>query len=365
MIKEKIKALVVDDSLSVRLLIKGMLENSGRIKVVATANDGRDALEKIRDHKPDVITLDVEMPEMNGIDCLKRIMALRPTPVVMISTLTGKGSHTALKALAFGAVDVFGKPSQKSSEIEQYQDDIIQMVEAASQATVQGSAPRPEVAKAINAPKPSALGFTKNILIDDFMPPVQRTKDAGECIAIGASTGGTEALKVFVAELKAPCPPVFIVQHIAVGFTEAFADSLNQATELTVLHATNGMKIEDNHIYIAPSTHHLTVRKVGPMMRCNVIDGPRINRHKPSVDVLFRSVTEAYGSGAKGVVLTGMGDDGARALKEMKDFGAITYAQDQASSVVYGMPRAAKERDAAQHILALKDIPKHIQKKEK
>ncbi len=366
MTTDKIKALVVDDSLSIRLLIKGMLEKSGRVKVVATAEDGRDALQKIKEHQPDVITLDVEMPEMDGIECLKRIMSLRPTPVVMISTLTERGSRTALKALALGAIDVFGKPSQKSAEIAQYQDDIIRMVEAAAHARVQGYAPRAALKNKPPLHKPVLdEGMTKNILIDDFMTPVRKSREMGPCLAIGASTGGTEALKTFVEPLKAPCPPIFIVQHIAAGFSKAFAESLNKKTDLTVVEAKNGMTVEDNHIYIAPATHHLTVRGVGSLVRCNVIEGPRINRHKPSVDVLFRSVHEVYGTGAVGVVLTGMGDDGARGLKELKDMGATTYAQDEASSTVYGMPRAAKDMDAASHILPLKDIPHHIQKKGK
>lgn len=360
----KIKALVVDDALSIRLMLKSMLSAAPGIEVVATAKNGKEALQMLKEHKPDVVTLDVEMPEMDGIECLQKIMSLFPTPVVMISTLTGKGSATALKALAIGAVEVFGKPSQQSSDLDSYRDEIIQKVTAAAHARVSARAPRKEIAQTPNL-IPSA-GANKTILIDDFMPPVKMPKNtAKHCIAIGSSTGGTEALKAFMAELSAPCPPIFVVQHIAVGFSAAFAASLDKKTSLTVVEAENGMIATDNHVYIAPATHHLCIRQVGEKIRCNIIDGPRINRHRPSADVLLRSVTSIYGKNAIGVILTGMGDDGARALKEMRDHGATTYAQDEATSLVYGMPKAAREHGGAQFILPLTDIPKHIKHKGK
>jgi len=349
---QKIKVLIVDDSAVVRQVLSELLDDEPGIEVQATASDPIFAMEKMRVTWPDVIVLDVEMPRMDGISFLKKIMAERPTPVVICSTLTEKGAETTMQALAAGAVSIVTKPKIGLKRfLEDSSSDIVGAVKAAAQANVRRMAavPQLKVGPKLNADAilPAASGHAM----------AQTTE---RIIAIGTSTGGTQALEVVLTALPRVCPGIVIVQHMPEKFTEAFANRLDGICKLAVKEARNNDRVLPGLALIAPGGKHMVLRRSGAQYFVEVLDGPLVNRHRPSVDVLFRSVAKAAGKNARGIIMTGMGDDGARGLKEMQDSGAATFAQDEETCVVFGMPKEAIKLGAADKVLPLQEIPQVI-----
>lgn len=346
----KKKVLIVDDSALVRQLLTEMLRGDADLEVVGTAADPFAAREKIKQLNPDVITLDVEMPRMDGVTFLENLMRLRPTPVVMVSSLTQKGAEVTLRALELGAVDFVSKPTvDLAGTLHLYAAELIAKVKMAAGANVNR---RISVSTNANvAPKLSA---------DAILPSQQRGRSmlrtTEKIIAIGASTGGTEALRALLEVLPPDAPAIVISQHIPAAFSKPFAERLDKISAMKVFHAENGQYILPGHAYVAPGDKHLLVERDGARYVCHLSDGPPVNRHRPSVDVMFRSVAQNVGLNAVGVILTGMGDDGARGLKEMLDAGSHTLAQDEASSVVWGMPGSAVKLGASERVEPLSRI---------
>lgn len=342
------KVLIVDDSAVVRQILTEILSADPDIEVVGSAADPLIAREKVKRLNPDVITLDVEMPRMDGLAFLENLMRLHPLPVVMISSLTERGADTTLQALALGAVDFVSKPKLDVSRgLESYAAEIVAKVKAAAQARVRPLVRRPEIA---------AAAATRLVLpksISSF-----RTTD--RLIAIGASAGGTEALRVVLEMMPADAPAVVMTQHIPAGFSRAFAERLDRHSAMSVREATEGEAVLPGHAYLPPGGRHLSLVRDGARWRCRIEDGPPVNRHKPAVDVLFNSVARTAGPNAVGALLTGMGDDGARGLLEIQNAGGPTLVQDEASSVVWGMPGAAVRLGAAQEIVPLERIAQRL-----
>jgi two-component system chemotaxis response regulator CheB len=349
---KKIRVLVVDDSAVMRQLLSDILSSDPDIEVVGTAPDPYVAREKIKRLNPDVLTLDVEMPRMDGLAFLRNLMRLRPMPVVMCSSLTQNGAAVALDALSLGAVDFVAKPAVDVERgIREANQEIISKVKIAAQARVRPLAAVPTLvvpdrhdASAV-LPKRSA-------------PTHFATTD--KIIAIGASTGGTEAIKEVLAHLPADIPGVVIAQHIPQAFCVPFAARMNANSALNVCVANDHQPILAGHVYIAPGDRHLLVVRNGARYQCHLSDGELVNRHRPSVDVLFRSVAQSAGRNSIGVMLTGMGRDGAEGMKEMREAGAATIAQDENTSVVWGMPGAAWQIGAAQSLHPLTQIAARI-----
>ena len=346
---EKVKVLIVDDSALIRQMLTEILAGDPGIEVVGSAQDPYVARDKIKALNPDVLTLDVEMPRMDGITFLGNLMRLRPMPVVMISSLTEKGAEITLQALELGAVDFVSKPKlDVQTGMEAYAEEIrakVRMaagVPAARLARRASAHARPEVMPKLNAD--AVLGSST------ASRPFKTTE---RIVAIGASTGGTEAIKEVLTRLPADAPGIVITQHIPAEFSGPFARRMDGLCALSVCEASDGQQILPGHAYIAPGGRHLLVQRSGARYLCSLSDGPPVNRHRPSVDVLFRSVAQSAGLNAIGVLLTGMGDDGAQGLKEMLEAGAPTLAQDEASSVVWGMPGRAWAIGAAQELLPL------------
>jgi two-component system chemotaxis response regulator CheB len=344
---EKVRVLVVDDSALVRKLLSAMLDSDPGIEVVGAAADPLIARDKIKQLNPDVLTLDVEMPRMDGLTFLENLMRLRPMPVVMVSSLTERGAEVTLRALEIGAVDFFTKPSSDLANcFAESAQEICAKVKLAARTR-----PRPytQVQKVEVPPRLSA---------DAVLPRSQSpgTRGSQRIIAIGASTGGTEAIRVVLEAMPPDAPPIVITQHIPAAFSGPFAARMNNCSAMRVCEARDGQPIQPGHVYIAPGGEHLLVMWDGAKHVCRLHDGPQVNRHKPSVDVLFRSTAASIGAAAIGVLLTGMGDDGARGLLEMRESGAPTVVQDEASSVVWGMPGAAWKLGAADEKLPLEDI---------
>jgi two-component system, chemotaxis family, protein-glutamate methylesterase/glutaminase len=352
--KRRIKVLIVDDSALVRSLLTDILRADPGIEVVGVASDAHIAREKIKALNPDVLTLDVEMPKMDGITFLKNLMRLRPMPVVMVSSLTERGADVTLDALALGAVDYLSKPKiDLAATLKDYGDELIDKIRAASKASVRALDPRRAAAIATNIATKAA--HTTDAVLPKAPPPKQlRTTD--RIIAIGASTGGTEAIKEVLMRLPPDTPGVVIAQHIPKAFSGPFAKRMNDCCQVTVYEAQDGQQVLAGHAYIAPGDKHLMVVRDGARYVCRLDDGVPVNRHKPSVDVLFRSVAQNAGRNAIGAILTGMGKDGARGLKEMLDAGSRTIAQDEATSVVWGMPGEAVSLGAAQYVLPLENV---------
>jgi len=344
----KIKVLIVDDSALIRQVLSKIIESDPELEVVGTAVDPIVARDKIKSLKPDVLTLDIEMPRMDGITFLRNLMRLHPMPVVMISTLTSAGAEVTLEALEIGAIDFVSKPKLDVSEqLQSYSDEIIEKVKTAASAKLRGS-----VTKSI--PK-----VAEKLTVDAVIPkrsPASSYKNSDKFFAIGASTGGTEAIKEVLMRMPADAPGIVITQHIPAAFSAPFAKRMGSVTNMTVHHAIDGQQILPGNVYIAPGDRHLIVEKSGNRLVCRLNDGPLVNRHKPSVDVLFRSVVQAVGDNVIGVMLTGMGNDGALGTKEMYDAGAITIAQNEESSVVWGMPGSAVEMGGVEHIVSLDKI---------
>jgi two-component system, chemotaxis family, protein-glutamate methylesterase/glutaminase len=345
----RVRVLIVDDSALVRQLLSEMLSSDEEIEVVGTASDAHVARDRIKSLNPDVLTLDVEMPRMDGLTFLRNLMRLRPMPVVMVSSLTERGADVTLDALSLGAVDFLAKPKiDVAARLRDYRDELIGKVKSAAGARVRAitsTAPLivpPSVTA--DAVLPKATGSAKHL----------RTTD--RIIAIGASTGGTEAIKAVLMGFPADTPGVVITQHIPKAFSGPFAARMNSCCQMTVCEAQDGQQIMPGHVYIAPGDQHLLLRRDGARYVCQLDDGQPVNRHKPSVDVLFRSVAQNAGRNAIGMLLTGMGKDGARGLLEMREAGSRTIAQDEASSVVWGMPGEAVALNAAEKVLPLQDI---------
>lgn len=341
---KKIRVVVVDDSALVRSLLAEIINKQPDMECVGAANDPLIAREMIRELNPDVITLDIEMPKMDGIDFLGRLMRLRPMPVVMISTLTERGAEVTMRALELGAVDFVAKPRIGLVDgMKELAGNIVDKIRVAASAKVQRIAP--VVGASAAAPSASVPSIT----------PLGRVSTE-KLVFIGASTGGTEAIKEILTRLPADSPGVVITQHMPPGFTTSFAARLNSLCQITVQEAVNGARVLPGHAYIAPGGRQFRVEKSGANYICVVEEGELVNRHRPSVEVLFRSAAKVVGRNAFGIMLTGMGNDGARAMKEMKDAGSYNYVQDEASCIVFGMPREAILSGAADEILPLLEI---------
>ena len=340
---KKIKVLVVDDSALIRKLLSKLLAEDPEIEVVGAAADPYAARDKIKTLNPDVLTLDIEMPRMDGLTFLRNLMRLRPMPVVMVSSLADQGAEVTLDALAIGAVDYVTKPKiDVAHTLADFSQEIIAKVKMAAAARIQPCVePRPA------SPKLNADAILPHAVSTKFI------KTTDSIIAIGASTGGTEAIRVVLEMLPPDAPGVVITQHIPEAFSRPFAERMNRCSALQVKQAEDGDLIMPGHAFIAPGDRHLLVVRDGARYRCRLNDGPPVNRHRPSVDVLFRSVAQCVGPNALGVLLTGMGEDGAAGLAEMHATGAFTIAQDEKTSVVWGMPGAAARLGAADMVLSL------------
>ncbi|HEY5601567.1 MAG TPA: chemotaxis response regulator protein-glutamate methylesterase [Gammaproteobacteria bacterium] len=330
--EHRIKVLIIDDSALIRKVLTGILNSARDIEVVGTAPDPFIARDKIKALNPDVLTLDVEMPKMDGISFLANLMRLRPLPVIMISSLTEKGADVTLQALELGAIDFISKPKLDLVDgLQPYTREILEKIRIASTAKVRTlSVPKLNV-----NPKYSADAIIKS------RKTRKHFKTTDKIVAIGASTGGTEAIKEILTALPANSPGIVITQHIPETFSKPFAERMDKNSAMTVFEAMDGQQILAGHVYIAPGDRHLVVERSGARYICRLHDGPPVNRHRPSVDVMFRSIAQNVGPNAIGILLTGMGNDGASGLKEMHDAGATTIIQDEKSSVVWGMPGEA------------------------
>lgn len=359
--QKRIRVLIVDDSASVRQTLATILGNDPEIEVIGVASDPFVAAKRLKDDIPDVITLDVEMPRMDGITFLKKLMAQHPIPVVMCSSLIEEGSETLMQTLEAGAVDVILKPRIAAADHLAEQALLIcDTVKSAARARVGARRKREKdvpAASSIKAPAPK-------LSADAMLPPAARTgamaKTTEIIVAVGASTGGTEALREFLEALPANAPGIVIVQHMPEHFTAAFAKRLDGLCQVSVKEAEDGDPVLRGHVLIAPGGRHLLLERQGARYHVAVKDGPLVSRHRPSVDVLFRSTARAAGPNAIGVIMTGMGDDGARGMLEMKEAGAHTVAQDEDSCVVFGMPKEAIARGGVDTILSLEDIAPHV-----
>ncbi len=347
----KLKVLVIDDSALIRQLLTEILNSDPDIEVVGSAVDPLIARQKIKELNPDVLTLDIEMPRMDGLSFLRNLMRLRPMPVVMISTLTQKGADTTMEALSLGAVDFIAKPKLDVVErLADYRDEIIEKVKIAGKARVKQLIEKP-------------MSVDKRLSTDDVMGKVTwsgKIRTTDKIIAIGASTGGTEAIREVLEKMPSDSPAVVITQHIPPMFSESFANRLNSCCDLTVSQAQDGQPIIPGHAYVAPGGMHLMIARSGAKYYCKLSDAPPVNRHKPSVDVMFRSVLQSAGPNSLAVILTGMGDDGAKSMKELRDIGVHTIAQDEKSSVVWGMPGEAVKLDGVEYIEPLDKVAQRI-----
>jgi len=346
---KRIKVIVVDDSAVVRQVVTALLESDPEIQVLAAVADPILAMSRMAQQWPDVLVLDIEMPRMDGITFLKKIMAEHPTPVVICSTLTEKGTQTSLAALSAGAVTIITKPKLGLKQfLTDASDDLTSAVKAAARANVRKLQPRDK------------------LTADAILPAVDSARQAmiqttERVVALGTSTGGTQALEVVLTALPRVCPGIVIVQHMPEQFTAAFASRLNGLCQIEVKEAQNNDRVMPGRALIAPGGKHMLLRRNGAQYFVEVVDGPLVNRHRPSVDVLFRSVAKSAGANALGVIMTGMGDDGAAGLLEMRKVGAQTLGQDERSCVVYGMPKEAVKRGAVMRAVPLESIAREIQ----
>jgi two-component system, chemotaxis family, protein-glutamate methylesterase/glutaminase len=347
---KKINVLIVDDSALVRQTLTDILSLDPGINVMATAADPLFAARKIIKEKPDVITLDLEMPRMNGLTFLKKLMSHNPIPVVIISSLTAKGAETSIQALELGAIEVIAKPRLATKEF--FQESRIRICDAVKAATEAKIKKRNSFTSTDTLlPKLSADSV---ISLPQKRISIKETTD--KLIIIGASTGGTNAIQVFLEKMPPDCPGIVIVQHMPELFTRSFADRLNGICNIEVTEGTHGEIITPGKAIIAPGNKHLMIRRTGTRYSVEINEGPLVNRHRPSVDVLFRSAAKIAGPNAIGIIMTGMGDDGAKGLLEMKQAGSHTIAQDEATSVVFGMPKVAISLGAASIVLPLEKI---------
>ncbi|MFA5074276.1 MAG: chemotaxis response regulator protein-glutamate methylesterase [Nitrospirota bacterium] len=351
--KKKIKVLIVDDSALVRQTLQEILSSDREIQVIATASDPFIAAEKIRHQVPDVIMLDVEMPRMDGITFLQKIMTQHPIPVVICSSLSDATSETALKALEYGAVEIITKPRLGTKIfLEEARVRICDVIKAAAYVNIKQRAfVPPEV-----IPK-----LTADVVLSKASPNSEAMIRTTEKVAVvGASTGGTEALKNFLEAMPLDSPGIVIVQHMPEHFTKAFANRLDTTCKISVKEAESGDTVIRGQALIAPGNHHLLLKRSGARYYVEIKDGPLVSRHRPSVDVLFRSTARYAGKNAVGVIMTGMGDDGAKGMLEMKEAGATTVAQDENTCVVFGMPKKAIDLGAVDKVLPLDRIPSAV-----
>jgi len=340
---DKIKVLVVDDSAMMRSLLTRVIGSQPDMEVVGAASDGLVANDMIKDRNPHVLTLDIEMPRMDGLVFLEQLMSSRPMPVVMVSTLTEAGAEATMRALELGAVDFVTKPKLDLQKgMAAYAAELTDKIRTASRVRPKARAPAPQVAR----PAARLLGGQGSV--------------SDKLILIGASTGGTEAIRELLSGLPADCPGILITQHMPAGFTKSFADRLNKYCKLAVKEAEDGERVLPGHAYVAPGSHHLLLKRSLVGYVTSLSAGPPVNRHCPSVEVLFRSGAEVAGPHIIGVMLTGMGRDGATAMREMRDAGAYNIVQDEASSVVFGMPREAIAAGAAHEVAPLTEIAGRI-----
>jgi two-component system chemotaxis response regulator CheB len=331
-----VRVLIVDDSALMRKLLSTLLSSDPEIEVVGTAPDPHVARERIKELNPDVLTLDVEMPHMDGVTFLRKIMSLRPMPVVMISTLTQAGAEVTLEALEIGAVDFVAKPT---TDVAMAMSELAAELQAKVKAAARSRVRQRPVAPSIVPAQRPMLG-----------------RATGKIICIGASTGGVEALKIVLMNLPPDCPPVLITQHMPARFTPAFARRLDGECPMTVCEASHNQRIEPGHVYIAPGSHHMELARSGNYFMCTLNDSAPVSGHRPSVDVLFRSAARVAGSITVAAILTGMGKDGAEGMLELRQARGITLGQDEGSSLVYGMPRVAFERGGVMRQHSLNDI---------
>ena len=355
---KKTRVLIVDDSASVRQTLTRVLEQDPDIEVIGSASDPFIAAKRIRDEIPDVITLDVEMPQMDGITFLRKLMSQHPIPVVMCSSLTEAGSATLLQALEAGAVDIILKPKIGAADhLAEIGDEIRNIVKGAAKARLGNHRHNRMIAAA------HPLNPQQKLTADAVLPPPSgraMAKTTEMVVCVGASTGGTEALREMLERLPANAPGMVIVQHMPEKFTAAFANRLNTLCEVEVKEAADGDPVLRGHVLIAPGGLHTLLERRGARYHVSVREGPLVSRHRPSVDVLFRSAARAAGANAMGVIMTGMGDDGARGMEEMHQAGAFTVAQDEATSVVFGMPKEAIARGGVDRISPLDHIAREI-----
>lgn len=346
MSSKPIRVLIVDDSAVVRQTMAAMINSDPELEVMATAADPFVAAARIKEELPDVITLDVEMPKMDGVTFLRKLMAQHPIPVVMCSSLVGSNTETLEQAIGAGAVDVICKPAMGVKDfLEDSKTVLCDAIKAASQAKLS---------------RLRQVAISSKLTADAMLPPPTATsmsKTTETIIAIGVSTGGTEALRVVLEALPPDCPPIVVVQHMPENFTGAFARRLDQNCAITVKEVSHGDRMLRGHAMIAPGNRHTLLTRSGANYCLEVRQGPLVSRHRPSVDVLFRSVARAAGRNAVGVIMTGMGDDGARGLLEMRQAGARTVGQNEQSCVVYGMPNEAKKLGAVEEEVSLQRIP--------
>ncbi|MBV4473606.1 chemotaxis response regulator protein-glutamate methylesterase [Pseudomonas sp. B2M1-30] len=357
-----IKVLVVDDSAVVRQVMQAILDAEPDIQVIGVASDPLFAIERMRKEWPDVVVLDVEMPRMDGITFLRKIMAERPTPVIICSSLTEKGAQTTLQALAAGAVDIITKPSMGLKNfLMESASELVRAVRGAKQVNMRNLSRAHAAHDATtDQPPPKTIAVNPRYNADAILPSGDghaMVATTERIVALGTSTGGTQALEYVLTRLPRVCPGIVIVQHMPEKFTASFATRLNDISQIEVREARNNDRVLPGTALLAPGGKHLLLKRSGALYLVEVRDGPCVNRHRPSVDVLFRSVAKFAGRNATGIIMTGMGDDGARGLKEMAEAGANTYAQDQASCVVFGMPKEAIKLGGVKKVLELRQIP--------
>lgn len=340
---KKIKVLIIDDSALIRSILKEVINSQADMEAVGAAVNPLQAREMIKSLNPDVLTLDVEMPEMDGLTFLEKLMRLRPMPVLMISTMTERGSAAALRSLELGAVDFIAKPKLAVAEgMQSYADEITAKIRVAAKARLKGNHPRSAV-PTVGLP---LMG--------------SRMLSSEKLIIVGASTGGTEALKTFLMPMPADAPAILVAQHMPEAFTKSFADRLDGLCKMTVREGVHNERVLPGHVYIAPGHSHMLVRRSGSNYVIELNQTPPVNHHRPSVEVLFRSAAQSVAGNAIGVMLTGMGKDGAVGMLEMRQAGAYNFAQDEASCVVYGMPRAAFEIGAVHESLSIQDMAQRV-----
>ncbi|MEK7302115.1 MAG: chemotaxis response regulator protein-glutamate methylesterase [Pseudomonadota bacterium] len=344
---KKIRVLIVDDSALIRKLLSEVINSQSDMEAIGSAPDPLVAREMIREMNPDVLTLDVEMPKMDGLDFLEKLMRLRPMPVVMVSTLTEKGSDVTFRALELGAVDFVAKPKiDIASGLKEYGNEIANKIRIAKSARLKRHTPMP---------------VTKSVSADAVLPAISnRIASTEKLIIVGASTGGTEAIKEFLIRMPPDSPGILVTQHMPEGFTKSFANRLNSLCRISVAESQGGERILPGHAFIAPGHSHLLLKRSGANYMTELNQGELVSRHRPSVDVLFRSAANCAGKNAIGVILTGMGKDGAAGMLEMHRAGAYNFAQDEASCVVFGMPKEAIAAGGVDEIVSLKDMAKYV-----